>query len=98
MNHSGGRAVIVGYVEHGVVFLHAVCPMRVTVEVDYVLILREQLSEALLILIPLEIRQCVEEAVVVNDVAFSQEGVALRGIEEGVEIEVNALVLIGLEL
>ena len=71
-----------------------ICPVRVTVEEYNVMIFFKELSETSFVLVALEIRNCIEKTPVVINVAFTKEGVALWSIEEGMEIEVNSLILV----
>ena len=94
MNNYFRFSVIVRDIKVGVVALHVICPVRVTVEEYNVMIFFKELSETSFVLVALEIRNCIEKTPVVINVAFTKEGVALRSIEEGMEIEVNSLILV----
>ncbi len=97
MNHGCGCSVVVRDVKVGIVALHVVCPVRVTVKKYNILILFKKFSEASFVLVALEIGNRVEKTPVVIDVAFAEERVALGCVEEGVEIEINSLVLVFLK-
>ena len=97
MNHCCSCAVIVRDIEVGVVAFHMICKMRMAVEEYNVMILLKKLSETSFVLVAFKVRDRIEETPIVVYVALAEERVAFGSIEEGVEIEVNSLVLVFLK-
>ena len=98
MNHCCVFAVIVRYVNTGIELIHIVCPMRMTVEEKYILIILHKLTETGFVGSSRRERKIVFNSEIVYQIALAHIRVIAGSIEECVEEKEHLSVLVFFKL